>query len=124
VIARLIMRRGRLLWWWMLIGAAWRNRRDVLRWFGFARSAVTERGTRPLAELLTEARVRAAVSADAGLRQDPGLQDVRVRDGVVTLATSRPDWPQHTNPMRQLEKVKGVASVRVDGLAHLGRLTA
>jgi hypothetical protein len=109
----------------MLIGAAWRNRRDVLRWFGFARSAMAERGTRPLAELLTEARVRAAVSADAGLRQDPGLRDVRVSDGVVTLATSRPDWPQqHINPMRRLEKVKGVASVRIDGLAHLGRLTA
>jgi hypothetical protein len=85
---------------------------------------VTERGTRPVAELLTEARVRAAVSADASLRQDPALRDLRVSDGVVTLATSRTDWPRHTDPMRRLEKVKGVASVRTDSFAHLGSLTA
>jgi hypothetical protein len=124
VIGHALLRRGRLLWWWMLAGAAWRNRRDILRWLGFARSAVTERGTRPVAELLTEVRVRAAVTADAGLRQDPGLRDLRVRDGVVTLATSRADWPQHSDPMRRLEKIKGVASVRTDGIAHVERLTA
>jgi hypothetical protein len=114
VIGRLLVRRGRFLWWWMIGTAAWRNRRDLLRWWGFARSAVADWGTRSVDELVTEARVRAAVTADPTLRQDPGLQDVRVRDGVVTLATTAAEWPPHVDPVRRLEKVKGVAAVHTE----------
>ncbi len=114
MIGRFIVRRGRFLWWWMLGTAAWRNRRDLERWWGFARSAVTERGSRSVDELVTEARVRAAVTANAALRQDPELQDIRVRDGVVTLATSTADWPHQADPVRKLEKIKGVTAVHAE----------
>jgi hypothetical protein len=111
MIPRVISRRVRPLWIAALASAAWVNRKDVGRWAEFLRRAVTQRQTRPLSELITEARVRAAVTSDPVLRRDPALQDVAVRDGVVTLLTNTAAWPDSGDHLKRLKRVKGIADV-------------
>jgi hypothetical protein len=111
MIPRVIRRRVRPLWIAAAASAAWVNRKDVARWAEFLRRAVTQRQSRPLSELITEARVRAAVTADPVLRRDPALQDIAVRDGVVTLLTQSSAWPDSGNHVKRLKRVKGIADV-------------
>jgi len=99
------------LWIAALASAAWVNRKDLGRWSDFLRRAVRQRQTRPLSELITEARVRAAVSSDPVLRRDPALDDVAVRDGVVTLLTHTSAWPDSAEHVKRLRRVKGIAEV-------------
>jgi len=88
----------------------WANRRDAVRWARFARRAAG-RDTRPGSEdLKLEARVRASLSADPVLRQDPSIRDLRVHDGVVVLETP-PHWHNKPLAVTRLSQVKGVESV-------------
>ena len=111
MIPRIVRRRIRPMWIAALASAAWVNRKDVIRWGEFLRRAVLQREARPLSEWITEAKVRAAVTADPVLRRDPALKDVAVNDGVVTLLTSTNAWPDSEAHVRRLSRVKGVADV-------------
>jgi len=111
MIPRIVSRRIRPLWIAALASAAWVNRKDLGRWSDFVRRTVKQRQTRPLSEVITEARVRAAVSADPVLRRDPALDDVAVSDGVVTLLTHSPAWPDSAEHVKRLRRVKGIAEV-------------
>ena len=111
MIPKVIKRRIRPLWIAGLAGAAWANREDLNRWLRFARRAIDQRKTRPLADVVTEARVRAAVSADPLLRRDPALKDLSVHNGVVTLITTSPTWPDPVTQVRHLLTVKGISEV-------------
>lgn len=111
MIPRVVSRRIRPMWIAALASAAWVNRKDVLRWTEFVRRALQQRQARPLSELITEAKVRLAVTADPVLRRDPALKDVAVNDGVVTLLTTTASWPDSAAHMRRLTKVKGVEDV-------------
>jgi hypothetical protein len=111
MIPRVVSRRIRPLWIAALASAAWVNRKDMSRWAEFLRRAVRQRQTRPLSELITEARVRAAVTSDPVLRRDPALDDIAVRDGVVTLLTRTAAWPDSGDHVERLKRVKGIAEV-------------
>jgi hypothetical protein len=92
-----------------LVAFLWANRRDAARWAKFAQRAASKK--RPsTADLKLEARVRAALSADPLLRQDPSIRDVRVRDGVVVLE-SPPEWRNRSLALTRISQVKGVESV-------------
>src|SRR3954463_11766759 len=94
----------------LVIAALWANRRDLMRWFNFAKRAAAP-ATRPKPEdLKLEARVRATLSADPLLRADPSIRDVRVRDGVVVLETPA-EWHNKTVALTRVGQVKGVESV-------------
>jgi hypothetical protein len=110
MIPRSLKRRFRPMWIAAVASAAWANRVDVKRWLAFGRRAVDQRKSRPLSEVLTEAKVRAAVSANPLLRRDATLQDVVVDNGVVTLITNTASWPD-SRQTRRLKKVKGIADV-------------
>lgn len=70
-----------------------------------------ERDGRPLSDLLTEAKVRVAVSSDPLLRRDASLRDLHVRDGVVTVLTTTDGWPDARGHMTKIERVKGITDV-------------
>jgi len=100
----------RPMWRSAVIAFMWANRRDAMRWARFARRAAA-RNTRPDAEdLKLEARVRASLSADPVLRQDPSIRDLRVHDGVVVLETPS-NWHNRALAMTRLAQVKGVEAV-------------
>lgn len=93
-----------------LLAMLWSNRRDVARWAKFAKRAATP-ATRPRAEdLKLEARVRAALSGDPALRNDPSIRDIRVHDGIVVLEAPA-EWHNKTIALTRLRQVKGVESV-------------
>jgi hypothetical protein len=106
-------RRGvlRRLGWLSIASALWTNRRDVKRWLDFGRRAVQERDRRPMADLITEAKVRAAVTRDPLLRRDAALEDLRVDDGVVTMLTNTASWPDPRDQIVKLKQVKGITDV-------------
>lgn len=117
MIPRIVKRRIRPMWLAAAATAAWVNRKDVMRWTEFLRRAVRQRQTRPLAELITEAKVRAAVTSDPVLRRDPALKDLAVNDGVVTLMTNTAAWPDSDAHVRKLSKIKGIDDVKALTLA-------
>jgi hypothetical protein len=106
-------RRGwmRRMWIGSVLSAMWVNRADVRRWAGFVARAFQDRGGRPISELLTEAKVRAAITSDPLLRRDTSLEDLRVEDGVVTLLTRTDGWPDPRDQMVKLKQVKGITDV-------------
>jgi len=104
-----IRRSARPLYRSALVAFLWANRRDAARWAKFAQRAASSK--RPsTADLKLEARVRAALSADPLLRQDPSIRDVRVHDGVVVLETP-PEWRNRALALSRVTQVKGVESV-------------
>ena len=111
MIPKPIARRLRPLWLAAAGSAVWANRADATRWLRFAKRTISERGTRPLADILAESRVRAAVSSDPVLRRDPSLRDLRVQDGLVTLQTNGPAWPDPQHQIARLKKIKGITGV-------------
>ena len=113
MIPKAVKRRIRPLWIATLASAGWANRADVRRWLSFLRRAVSERETRSMSEVVTEAKVRAAITIDPVLRRDPSLTDLSVRNGVVTLMTSTDGWPSHQTQISRLKRVKGVADLAV-----------
>jgi hypothetical protein len=87
----------------------WSNRRDVGRWARFARRSVSS--PRPnRRDLVTEARVRAAISADPLLRRDSSLKDLLVREGVVRVQTDAM-WRNRSIAVQRIEQVPGVSAV-------------
>jgi len=112
MIPRAVNKRIRLMWMATLASAMWVNRKDVIRWANFAKRAFRQGRSRPLADLLTEAKVRAAVTADPVLRRDPALTDLAVHNGVVTLLTSTASWPDEEAHLRRLLKIKGIGDVK------------
>lgn len=112
MIPRVISRRIRPIWMAAVASAAWANRDDLRRWIRFLRRAVEERNSRTFSDLLTEARVRVAVSANPLLRRDPALMDLAVNNGVVTLLTTSTIEPEsHNNQIHRLKRVKGTSEV-------------
>jgi hypothetical protein len=105
------MRRMCRMWIGSVLSAMWVNRADVRRWAGFVARAFQDRGGRPISELLTEAKVRAAITSDPLLRRDTSLADLRVDDGVVTLLTRTDGWPDPRDQMVTLKQVKGITDV-------------
>ena len=94
----------------VILCALWSNRRDLSRWAQFAKRAAVP-ATRPKPEdLKLEARVRASLSADPLLRNDPSIRDVRAHDGIVVLETPA-DWHNKSLAITRLSQVKGVESV-------------
>lgn len=108
-----LLRRGwtRRMWIATVLAALWANRIDVRRWARFAVRAVRERGRRPLSDVVTEMKVRAAVSSDPLLRRDQALDDLRVEDGVVTLLTTTAGWPDPRDQMVKIKQVRGITDV-------------
>ena len=106
-------RRGllRRIGWVGIASALWTNRRDVKRWANFVKRAVTGRDRRPLADLLTEAKVRATITSDPSLRRDAAIDDLRVDNGVVTLLTNTASWPDPRDQVVKLKQVKGITDV-------------
>ena len=100
------------MWIAALVSAGWANRHDLARWTKFAKRAAAERHTRPMSDLLTEAKVRMAVTTDPLLRRDKALQDLNVNDGVVTLLTATPGWPDPRDQIWRIKRVKGITDVR------------
>jgi hypothetical protein len=64
--------------WW-----AWKNRRELVRWLGFLLRALPPGGRRP-GDVVTEARLRAALARDERTRGAPSFA-VFVDDGVAKL---------------------------------------
>lgn len=112
MIPKPIARKIRPLWVAAVASAAWANRDDLVRWVKFLRLAFDQRKTRTIPDLATEFRVRAAVSANPLLRRDSALRDLTVNNGVITLLTSDPEWPEpHNNQIHRLKRVKGISEV-------------
>ena len=111
-VGRAVRRRTRPVWLAGLATAAWMNRKDIARWTEFVRRSVRQRRMLSLSDLLTEAKVRLALTADPVLRRDPALQDLAVHDGVVTLMTATPAWPDSAAHINRLKQVKGIADVK------------
>jgi hypothetical protein len=95
-----------------LATAAWMNRKDIARWTEFAKRTVRQRRMLSVSDLITEAKVRLALTADPVLRRDPALKDLAVHDGVVTLMTNTSAWPDSTAHLTRLKQVKGIADVK------------
>ncbi len=107
-----IRRRFRL---WSLVAvasAAWTNRRDVSRWWRFLKRATIGRRGRPISDVLTEAKVRLAITTDPTLRRNKSFDDLSVDDGVVTLHTSASGWPDSGDQIDRLKQIKGITDVR------------
>ncbi|HEY7625772.1 MAG TPA: hypothetical protein VH761_01845 [Ilumatobacteraceae bacterium] len=111
MIPKVIRRRIRPLWVAGLASAAWMNRKDLARWAEFIRRAIRQRRALSLSDLITEAKVRFALTSDPVLRRDPALKDLAVRDGVVTLLTNTPAWPDSAAHVKRLKQVRGIADV-------------
>jgi hypothetical protein len=87
---------------------AWRNRRELGRWLGFAWRAVPPWSV-DRDDLLTEARLRASLSKDERTRGLPTLA-VRVRSGEATLfGRMSPDL--HDVVYGVAERTKGVRRI-------------
>jgi osmotically-inducible protein OsmY len=105
-----LRKRIRPMWRSAMVAFLWANRRDVARWARFAKRASVP-NTRPSSQdLKLEAKVRASLSTDPLLRQDPSIRDIRVRDGIVVLE-SPADWHNKGLAVTRLSQVKGVESV-------------
>ena len=111
MIPKAVARRLRPLWLAVASSAVWANRADLKRWIIFARRAVSQRKNRPLGELLTEARVRIATSADPVLRKDRRLRDLTVNNGTLALLTTTTSWSQPYGRTKRLTAIKGVNEV-------------
>jgi hypothetical protein len=118
MIPKVVKRRMRPLWIAGAMTAAWANRADVRRWATFAKKAVQQRQTRPLADVMTEARTRMAITVDPLLRRDPTLVDLTVDDGVVTLLTTSDTWPDSAQRISKLKRVKGIDEVGSLAMSH------
>lgn len=87
---------------------AWRNRRELGRWAGFAWRALTP-GGESREDVITEARLRATLARDERTRGLPTLA-IRVAGGAAILE-GRMSSPLHDLVFSLAEGTKGVASI-------------
>ena len=87
---------------------AWRNRRELGRWAGFAWRALTP-GGESREDVIAEARLRAALARDERTRGVPTLA-VRVAEGTAFL-DGRMSSPLHDLVASIAEGTKGVAAI-------------
>jgi hypothetical protein len=84
---------------------AWKNRRELGRWLGFAWRAVPP-STAGRADIVTEARLRTALAKDPRTRGVPSLS-VRVEDGKAILEGFLPPH-LHDLAASTAQRTKGV----------------
>jgi len=106
------------------LSAVWTNRRDIRRWASFFARTIRERGTRPWSEVVTEFRARLAISSDARLRHAPGLYDLSLSNGVVTIYTNRANRLGFGDLAARVSDVRGVNDVQVASSAIPAASTA
>jgi osmotically-inducible protein OsmY len=97
---------------------AWRNRDEIFGWAGFAVGSVPKLVDGSTGDVLTEARLRARLTADARTRRAQGLR-VSVVDGIVVLA-GVVDPLVHDVALDLATSTTGVTRVR-DDLSHPSR---
>ena len=96
---------------------AWHNRDELLAWAGFVAAAAPKLVEGKANDVLTEAKLRARLTADGRTRGAAGLR-VSVTDGVATLAgVVEPDV--HDVALDLATSTGGIARVR-DDIAHPG----
>ena len=89
---------------------AWRNRDELLRWAGFAATAVPSIVDGRAEDVVTEAKLRARLTADSRTRGAEGLR-VSVKDGVATLS-GVVDAAVHDVALDMATSTGGVTKVR------------
>lgn len=110
-ILRLLRRRLGLFGTGAIALALWHDRHDLRRWWSFALRSLRRRESTTMRAVLTEAKVRAAITADPVLRRDRAIEDLSVEDGVVTLHTTAPSWPERDRHLVRLRAIRGVYDV-------------
>jgi len=108
-----ISRVGMALW-------AWNNRDELVKWGGFAVGAFGRLAEGESSDVVTEAKVRARLTADARTRGADGLR-VAVADGVATLSGRVPAAVRDA-ALEIATAVGGVRRVRDDMVVAGGRL--
>jgi hypothetical protein len=97
---------------------AWHNRDELFRWAGFVATAGPKVLSGDSADVLTEAKLRARLTADHRTRGAAGLR-VSVQDGVATLdGVVSPDV--HDVALDLATSTGGIRKVR-DELTHPSR---
>ena len=99
-----VTRTGAALW-------GWRNRRPIIEWAGFGIRAAQQLLAGERDDILTEARLRAALTRDPATRQAPVT--VTVEDGVARLSGTV-DQPLADQAFAIAERTPGVRRVRND----------
>jgi len=97
---------------------AWHNRDELLAWAGFVATAAPKLVDGKANDVLTEAKLRARLTADSRTRGTPGLR-VSVDDGVATLG-GIVDPAVHDAALDLATSTGGIARVR-DDIAHPAR---
>src|SRR5689334_9565410 len=97
---------------------AWHNRDELLAWAGFVAAAAPKLAEGRGNDVLTEAKLRARLTADGRTRGAAGLR-VSVDDGVATLA-GVVDPAVHDVALDLATSTGGIARVR-DDIAHPSR---
>jgi hypothetical protein len=97
---------------------AWRNRDEILGWAGFVTTAVPKLVEGNASDVVTEARLRARLTADGRTRGADGLR-VSVQDGVAILS-GVVEPVVHDAALDLATSTGGVRRVR-DDLAHPSR---
>lgn len=96
----------------MVLHWAWRNRYDLLRWSRFALRLPTEVRTRDLDDIVTEARARIALSADARTRTASDLDITGYENGSLIVRTPG-EKPLAQVAREVLAQVTGVTDILV-----------
>ena len=94
---------------------AWHNRDEILGWAGFVATAAPKLVEGKATDVLTEAKLRARLTADSRTRGADGLR-VSVVDGVATLA-GVVDPAVHDVALDLATSTSGIRRVR-DDLTH------
>jgi hypothetical protein len=94
---------------------AWHNRDEILGWAGFVATAAPKLVEGKGSDVLTEAKLRARLTADARTRGADGLR-VSVHDGVATLS-GVVDPAVHDVALDVATSTSGIRRVR-DDLSH------
>jgi hypothetical protein len=97
---------------------AWNNRDELIRWASFTGAAVPRLVEGNVTDVLTEAKLRARLTADSRTRNAEGLR-LEVHDGVATLS-GVVDPAVHDVALDLATSTGGITRVR-DDLTHPGR---
>lgn len=96
----------------MVLRWAWRNRYDLTRWMRFVMRLPTDVRCRDLDDIVTEARARIALSADARTRSARDLDITGLDNGTLMVHT--PGQEPVTQVVREvLAPVSGITDIRI-----------